>query len=80
MSYSFFQFSLEHSQDVRAYKQCSRYENRQNWFVGQGQLAQERELRKSFFLEGFYYGHGSDISLTMILLQCGCLFTLCLLL
>lgn len=39
--------------------------------MGQERLAQERERYESFFLEGFYYGHNSDIALTMILLRCG---------
>lgn len=77
MSSSSFSSRWSTAKIVRAYKQCSWYENRQNWFVGQGQLAQEKELRKSFFLEGFYDGHDSDISLAVILLQCGCLSLPC---
>lgn len=39
--------------------------------MGQGQLAQGEGSDASPFLGSFYYGHNSDIALTMILLRCG---------
>lgn len=66
MSYFFFRFSVEHGQDTRL---CALgVKTELVW--GTGAPAQERGQCKSV-LEGFSYGHDSDTSLTLLLLQCG---------